>query len=174
VKRDVRVYSNCGEVELVVNGKSQGRRTRDIKKFPACGLVWNIEFSEGKNRIEAIGYERQKKVSSDLLQVNYSTTPSGAPDHLALTSEKLANGRWRVTATMVDKLGLRCLEYNNRISFSLQGNGKLHANLGTPTGSALIEMANGKAQIEFSGVQRSAGCVSASSGTFLASIVPGK
>ncbi len=43
----------------------------------------------------------------------------------------------------------RCLDYNERVYFSAEGNGKLVENYGTPTKSSIIEMANGKAQIEF-------------------------
>jgi beta-galactosidase len=148
-KREVKVFSNCAEVELVLNGTSQGKRSRDISKFPACGLSWQVDFASGTNTLIAVGYSQQKAVASDSLRVQYTNTKSGEADHIDLTSEKLADGTVLVTATAVDLNGQRCLEYNKRIYFSSDGGGELVVNDGTPTRSSLIEMANGKAQIEF-------------------------
>jgi beta-galactosidase len=50
---------------------------------------------------------------------------------------------------VTDKDGQRCLDYNKRIYFSKSGPGALMESYGTPTGSSVIEAANGKAQIEF-------------------------
>jgi beta-galactosidase len=54
-----------------------------------------------------------------------------------------------VIATAVDKNGQRCLDYNKRIYFAWDGTGQMLINYGTYTRSSVIEMANGKAQIEF-------------------------
>jgi len=50
---------------------------------------------------------------------------------------------------LVDKNGNQCLDFNGRVYFSALSGGKLLENLGTSTGSSVIEMANGKAQIVF-------------------------
>lgn len=148
-KREVKVFSNCAEVELVLNGASQGKRTRDISKFPACGLSWQVDFLAGKNTLVAVGYSQNRAVASDSLRVQYTNKKGGEADHIDLTTEKLPDGTILVTATAVDLNGQRCLEYNKRIYFSSDGGGELVVNYGTPTRSSLIEMANGKAQIEF-------------------------
>ena len=47
----IEVYSNCREVELFVNGESQGRKTMSDNARPT---LFNINFNSG--RIEAVGY----------------------------------------------------------------------------------------------------------------------
>jgi beta-galactosidase len=70
-------------------------------------------------------------------------------DHIILSSTKMGNGNILVTALAIDKNGRRCLDYNKTIYFTWDGPGKLYENYGTPKRSSIIEMANGKAQIEF-------------------------
>ena len=43
---------------------------------------------------------------------------------------------------------MRCLDYEDRVYFQCLSGGETIKNLGTPTGSESIEMANGKASIE--------------------------
>src|SRR5436305_13476363 len=42
----VKVYSNCREVELFVNGKSAGAKRRNSADFPAAGLRWMVKLDE--------------------------------------------------------------------------------------------------------------------------------
>ncbi len=149
VKREVCVYSNCDAVELYLNGESLGRKEKDIKKFPASGLTWQLTFNEGSNLLKAIGYNSKKQVANDTLTINYTYKKAGTPDDIKLLSNKLPNGDYLITAIVVDKDGQRCLDYSKRIYFSSDGSGKLLENLGTTMGSSIIEAANGKAQIEF-------------------------
>jgi beta-galactosidase len=148
-KREVNVFSNCSEVELFLNGLSQGKMVRDIQKFPACGLNWQVGFAEGENFIKAIGYKNGTSVCVDSMVVAYSYKKAEEPDQIVLKSEPLPSGNLLITATVVDKSGRRCLEYNKRVYFSKDGAGTLVQHMGTPTGSSVIEFANGKARIEF-------------------------
>ena len=149
VKREVKVFSNCSEVELFLNGVSQGRRMRDVKNFPACGLRWSIDFIEGANSLRAVGYHASTVATIDSMRVNYTYKKSGEADHIELSGEKMKNGSLLVTAVAVDQHGQRCLEYNKRVYFTSIGDGELLVNYGTPTGSSIIEMSNGTARIEF-------------------------
>ncbi len=54
----IEVYSNCQEVELFVNGESQGRKTMPDNARPA---LFNINFNSGK--IEAVGYNDSKETA---------------------------------------------------------------------------------------------------------------
>jgi beta-galactosidase len=149
LKRQVKVFSNCAEVELYLNGESQGKRTRDIGSFPACGLRWDVEFQEGTNEVAAIGYNKRAKVATDSINVHYTHRKNGVADHIELSSEPTIGGSILITALAVDENGQRCLDYNKRIYFDFDGAGELMESYGTPTRSSIIEMANGRAQIEF-------------------------
>jgi beta-galactosidase len=149
LKREVNVFSNCPEAELFLNHVSQGKKTRDTKQYPACGLNWQVTFNEGENVLTALGFKEAKPAASDSIAVTYRYRKSDVPDHIQLTSIPMKNGNILITAIVVDKDGNRVLDYSKRIYFSRDGSGKLLENYGTPTRSAVIEMANGKAQIEF-------------------------
>jgi beta-galactosidase len=144
--RKVRVYSNCARVELSVNGAGQGVRARDPNAFPAQGLVWDVTFAEGANRLEARC--PAAPAVRDTLTVRYSHTQAGAPNRLELTSRPLPNGNLLVEAVMVDTAGHRLLNFSERVYFAHDGGGELLVHHGTPTRSRVIEAANGRAAIE--------------------------
>jgi beta-galactosidase len=149
VKRTVKVFSNCAEVELFLNGVSQGKRARDMKAYPACGLNWQVNFTAGKNELLAIGCDKGANKTADSVTVQYRFRKNGDADRIELTSEKTLAGTILITAVAVDLTGQRCLDYSKRIYFTSDGGGELLVNYGTPTRSSVIEMANGRAQIEF-------------------------
>ena len=148
VARNISVYSNCNQVTLYHNGKSLGKKQRDIQAFPACGLNWDLNFIEGKNTLMAVGETKDGKTVSDTIDVNYRFKKNDTAIGLTLSSEKLKNGHYLVTATAVDKNNLRCLDYEERVYFQCLKGGTTSKNQGTPTGSESIKMANGKASIE--------------------------
>ena len=146
--RDVSVYSNCNEVELSLNGQNLGSKKRDLKAFPASGLNWNLQFKEGENILVSTGKTSDGKTVSDQLIINYRFTKNSKSEGLKLSYTILENGNYLVTAIAHDSNGLRCLDYENRVYFQCLSGGETMKNLGTPTGSESIEMANGKASIE--------------------------
>jgi beta-galactosidase len=147
--RQICVYSNCDQVQLVLNDEKQGLKNRNINDFPACGFHWDVLFKEGKNQLIAIGFADGKKVTSNFLSINYSNRKNGKPEEIKLSSKKLSNGNYLVQARVVDSQGQLCLDYNKRVYFDHNGSGHLLVNYGTPTRSDVIEFANGKAAIEF-------------------------
>ena len=146
--RDISIYSNCPEVELFLNGKSLGVKQRDTKAFPAAGLNWTINFNEGINKLVSIGKTKNGKEVKDKLEINYRFTKNEKATALKLDYKLLENNRYLVTATALDKNGLRCLDYEERVYFQCLNGGKAIISQGTPTGSEVIEMANGEASIE--------------------------
>jgi beta-galactosidase len=146
--RNVSVFSNCEQVELLHNGKSLGRKTRQVGQFPAAGLNWDISFAEGENMLLARGFKGNQEVAIDTLIVRYSYQKHGKADKIVLISSSLPNGNQLIEARMVDKDGNRVLDYENYVYFSKDGAGELLVNYGTPTRSQVVEMANGRACIE--------------------------
>jgi len=150
--REVSVYSNYASVELILNDKSLGSKKKDLKEFPASGLNWSVNFQEGLNKIIAVGNEDGEITANDTLEINYTYRKNSKPVKLILTSDRISNGNHLITASAVDKNGQLCLNYNDRVYFSAEGKGKLIENYGVPGKSSIIEMANGKASIEFESV----------------------
>lgn len=145
--REVSVYSSCENVELFQNGNSLGKHVKDIEKFPACGLSWQVTFTEGDNELIAIGIKQGVTVY-DTLHVTYSFEKEEAPEELALSASRLPNGNFLVEAVAVDQNGNRCLTYEERVYFQCLSGGTTMKYLGTPTGSESIRMGNGQAAIE--------------------------
>ena len=146
--RNVSVFSNCETVELFQNEKSLGKRNRELGKFPACGLNWDVLFTDGKNQLIAKGFSKGKLITSDTMIVNYDHAQAGKADHIKLFHKKLTDGNYLVEAFMMDKDGIRVLDYEKPLYFSKDGNGSFLKNYGTPTRSQVIQMANGYAAIE--------------------------
>ncbi len=146
--RTISVFSNCEKVTLFHNGKSLGKKQRNLSLYPANGLTWDVNFTKGDNILISIGQNKVGKIVSDTIKVNYRYTKNDVASSLKLSAEKLKNGNYLVTAIAVDSANLRCLDYEERIYFQCLEGGKTLKNQGTPTGSESIKMANGKASIE--------------------------
>lgn len=146
--RDISVYSNCLKVELFLNGKSLGIKERNSKSFPAAGLNWSVNFTKGENKLKSVGVSNDGKTVEDELIINYRYVKNKSAKSLKLTSHLLNNGNYLVTATALDKNGLRCLDYEKKVYFQCLNGGRTIVSQGTPTGSEIIEMSNGQASIE--------------------------
>ncbi|MFD0835607.1 glycoside hydrolase family 2 TIM barrel-domain containing protein [Mariniflexile aquimaris] len=148
IPRTLSVYSNCSKVSLYHNGTLLGEKQKDISKFPASGLTWDVTFKEGENTLMAIGVTNTGEKVSDTLIVNYRFEKHDTAAALKLSSKKLNNGNYLVKATAVDDKGLRCLDYEKKVYFQCLEGGETVKNQGTPTGSEEIAMSNGEASIE--------------------------
>ncbi len=146
-KRWVHVYSNCEEVELWLNGVSQGVHRRDSQDFPAAGLRWLLPFAEGMNTLRAVGHHAGKTIT-DETTLRYETRKWGKPDHLRLQQLSAPDGHLRVQAELLDAAGVVCLDAANFLRFGHAGDGRLLDNLGTAGGSRYVQLANGRAQID--------------------------
>jgi beta-galactosidase len=144
--RMVKVYSNCPTAELFVNGKSAGSRNRDSQNFPAAGLRWMVNFVPGKNHLRVAASKNGVTVT-DEIELEYQTAKWGKPAKLAIAEIARNANTATVEATLYDSNGVLCLDARNVVRFSLAGSGRLIDNLGTSSGSRVVQMYNGRARI---------------------------
>ena len=142
----VKVFSNCREVELFVNGVSAGVKQRNETDFPAAGLRWNVKLNAGVNQLRAAGKTKGTEVG-DEISIAYQTAQWSAPAKLTLAEISRSNAVVTIEARVSDKAGVPCLDAANTIRFGVTGDGKLLDNLGTSTGSRVVQLYNGRAQI---------------------------
>jgi beta-galactosidase len=146
--RNVSVYSNCASVELIHNGQRLGRKNRVLGELPAGGLNWDVNFTAGENILMAAGVAADGSLTSDTLSITYDFQQADQADDVHLSSKMLDNGNYLIEAVMLDKNGVRVLDYEEEIYFTCDGAGTLLRHYGTPTRSQVIQMANGRAAIE--------------------------
>lgn len=146
-ERMVKVYSNCSEVELFLNGKSQGIKKRNTQDFPAAGFHWNVEYREGKNEIRAVGKSSGENIS-DTIRQNYVTAQWGTPEKLDLQVVPIDGHSSWIVARLKDAKGNICLDAKIRVEFSVMGDAHLSDNQGTAKGSRKVELSNGMAKIK--------------------------
>lgn len=145
-KETIKVYSNCDEAELWVNGKSCGKKKRDSGDFPAAGLHWEVPMHAGDWRVRVVA-SKGKTTVTDSIAFRYQTEKWGAPAKLKLESLTNANDTTTLQVTALDDKGVQCLDAKNVVRFSIAGDGALIDDLGTSDGSRKLELYNGRAII---------------------------
>ncbi|GAB1855226.1 glycoside hydrolase family 2 TIM barrel-domain containing protein [Flavobacteriaceae bacterium MHTCC 0001] len=145
-KKMIKVYSNCPEAELIVNGKKFAKKKRDSQDYPAAGLRWEVELKEGENAITAVGY-KNSKVVKDEIKFNYQTQTWSAPVKFKLSEVASKDDVVKIKVEALDKNGVKCLDARNKVRFEIVGDGQLLENLGTSGGSKEVQLYNGHAFI---------------------------
>ena len=113
-------YNQADEVELFVNGKSQGVRRKSNEH--EYHVAWRMTFEPGEVRI--VARKNGKQVNEKTIRT------AGAPHHIQLTPNRKvikANGRSLsfVAVEVVDKDGNLCPWAENKVLFSLTGDAKI-------------------------------------------------
>ncbi len=144
--RIVKVYSNCTAAELFVNGESVGERKRNSQDFPASGLRWMVTFKPGKNHLRVLAGKDGGTVS-DEIEFEYQTAKWGKPTRLKLAEIARDAETATIEATLFDENGMLCLDAKNVVRFFVAGCGCMIDNQGTSTGSRVVQLYNGRAQI---------------------------
>jgi len=145
-KKMVKVYSNCDEAELFLNGKSQGIKKRDSQNFPAAGLRWNLNFIAGENSVSVIA-KKGKTIVRDSIRFDYQTQKWSKPSQMTLRKIAEKDGVQTLEVKLLDANGVPCLDATNWVRFSLSGDGELIENQGTSSGSSYLQTYNGRAII---------------------------
>lgn len=117
----ISVYSNCDDVELFLNGKSLGSKSKPADDSPRD---WSVPYEKGT--LKAVGKNNGKIVSTEELKT------AGAPAKIVLTVERPAiHNNWDevsyVDAKVVDANGVLCPQANNELTFSVSGPGVISA-----------------------------------------------
>ncbi len=110
-------YNQADEVELFINGKSQGvRKKADSHQYH---VMWRVTFEPGE--VKVVARKEGKQVREQVIRT------AGAPDHIRLTSDRnaiYANGKSLafVNVEIVDKDGNVCPNAENQVFFTVEGN----------------------------------------------------
>ncbi|RKO71727.1 glycoside hydrolase family 2 protein [Sphingobacterium puteale] len=142
----IKVYSNAKEVELFVNGESQGIKKRNSQDFPAAGLRWMVKLREGKNQIKAVSKNGKELLTDEIEQV-YQTQAWGKPTKLQVEEIEREDDVITVQAKVLDKDGILCLDAKNWIYFDATGDGELIIDQGTSIGARKVQAYNGRALV---------------------------
>ncbi|WP_153848002.1 glycoside hydrolase family 2 protein [Sphingobacterium paramultivorum] len=143
----IKVYSNASEVELFVNGESQGLKKRNSQDFPAAGLRWMVKLNEGNNQIKAVA-KNGREILVDEIEQQYQTKKWGKPAKLLVEQIATEGEVITVQAQIVDDTNTPCLDAKDWIYFGSTGDGQLIVDQGTSTGSKKVQAYNGRALIK--------------------------
>src|SRR5690606_36847981 len=127
-EKTVKVNSNGTEAGLFVKGVSHGVRKRDSQDFPAAGLRWMVVFQEGQNKLRVAAKKEGITVKDSITQV-YQTAKWTKPATVRLETLNTHADTLTIQATLVDEIGVPCLDAADYIRFSLAGDGILLADL---------------------------------------------
>ena len=100
-------YNNADEVELFVNGKSQGIRVK--KDTHQYHVMWRVRFEPGE--VKVVARKDGKEVREQVIKT------AGQPDHIQLTVDYQGKNTTFVNAVVVDRDGNHCPWAENQIFF---------------------------------------------------------
>ena len=124
-------YNNADEVELFINGKSQGvrRKTDHQREGWKPGLCteyhvgWRVIFDPGE--VKVVARKNGNVVGEQTIRT------AGAPDHIRLSKDYVGKNTTFIAAEVVDKDGNLCPWAEDQIVFISEGAGRI---LGTDNG----------------------------------------
>lgn len=126
----IYAYSNCESVELFINGKSLGKKSKTNigEKYQ---YIWEVEFQKGTITIK--GYDSNNNVIAN----DEIKTSSGIPAKLSLTSysdsvDISTDDLSFITCEVLDENGIIIPNASNTITFTIEG-GSI---IGTDNGNA--------------------------------------
>jgi len=117
---EIAVYSSCEEVELIVNGKSMGRKPAN--RHTQFAAHWEAPYQAGMLR--AVGYDGGREANSAELR------SAGAPSRIKLQADRTAlradgEDLSYITVELLDAHGARHPKAENSIQFEIEGPGTI-------------------------------------------------
>lgn len=115
---NVWAYSNCEQVELLLNGQSLGKKAMRKNGH----LEWNVVYKPGT--LTAVGYTAGKKILTEIIKTTSTASLITLKPHKSIIE---ADGKdiSIITVSAVDKKGLPVPDADNEISFEISGPGKI-------------------------------------------------
>ena len=125
-KANIYIYTNGDEVELLLNGKSLGRKANPIDNAKLRNQIrWGeIDYKPGK--LEAVAYKNGKVIARHALET------TGKPAKIIAEPD---NNTWKadgmdlqhIKLTVVDGKGRRVYNYNDELQFNVTGDASIVA-----------------------------------------------
>ena len=124
-KANLVIYTNCDEVELLLNGKSLGRRPNPKDAKQRNKIAWNgVDYKQG--RLEAVAYRGGKAVARHALETTGKAVRIVAePDNTDWQADGQDLQHIRLRA--VDSKGRTVLTYQDELQFSVSGDASIVA-----------------------------------------------
>ena len=124
-KANIYIYTNCDEVELLLNGKSLGRKPNPQGAKMRNQLRWGeIDYKKGK--LEAVGYRGGKAVTRHALETTGKAVKLQAEtDNSAWKADGM--DLQHVVLTAVDSKGRRVLNAADDLQFTIDGDAQIVA-----------------------------------------------
>ena len=122
-------YNNADEVELFINGRSQGVKAK--KDDHEYHLMWRVKFEPGE--VKAVARKTGKVVAEKTIRT------SGAPAQLRMTSDRIRFGNNPngdnlafITVEVIDKDGNLCPRADDQVFFEVEGGRIVGVDNGNP------------------------------------------
>ena len=122
-------YNNADEVELFINGRSQGVKAK--KDDHEYHLMWRVKFEPGE--VKAVARKNGKVVAEKTIRT------SGAPAQLRMTSDRIRFGNNSngdnlafITVEVIDKDGNLCPRADDQVFFEVEGGRIVGVDNGNP------------------------------------------
>ena len=122
-------YNNADEVELFINGRSQGVKAK--KDDHEYHLMWRVKFEPGE--VKAVARKNGKVVAEKTIRT------SGAPAQLRMTSDRIrfvnnpnGDNLAFITVEVIDKDGNLCPRADDQVFFEVKGGRIVGVDNGNP------------------------------------------
>jgi beta-galactosidase len=133
-KVNVFVYTNADEVELLLNGKSLGKKQNNVKSAKLRNQIRWSEIAYKPGKLEAVAYYKGKVVARHQVETTGQAVKLLAEEDLPIATKKNSDApQWKadgydlqhVRIVAVDKKGRRVLTAQQEVTFRVEGNAEI-------------------------------------------------
>jgi beta-galactosidase len=121
-------YNHADEVELFINGQSQGVRRKGEHDYH---VMWHVIYDPGEVKVVARKLPSPTGEGQGEVIAEQTIRTAGAPDHIRLSIDYHGKNTTFIVAEVVDKDGNLCPWAEDQICFISEGTGRI---LGTDNG----------------------------------------